>query len=46
VTQLHRAGRRPPLVGGGLGIRVFDSLNVDVAAAYIVLSSFVGKATM
>jgi long-chain fatty acid transport protein len=34
------------LVGGGLGIRVIDNLNVDVAAAYVVLSSFVDKATM
>lgn len=34
------------LVGGGLGIRVADSLNVDVAAAYVVLSSYVDKATM
>jgi long-chain fatty acid transport protein len=31
---------------GGLGIKALDSLNVDVALAYVVLSSFVDKATM
>ena len=34
------------LIGGGLGIRALDSLNVDLAAAYVVLSSKVNVATM
>jgi long-chain fatty acid transport protein len=34
------------LVGGGLGIQVLENLKVDIAAAYVVLSSFVPKATM
>lgn len=34
------------LVGGGLGIQVLDNLKVDIAAAYVVLASFVPKATM
>lgn len=33
------------LVGGGLGIRVLETLNVDIAAAYVVLASYVAKAT-
>lgn len=34
------------LVGGGLGFRVIDTLNVDLAAAYVVLASRVDVATM
>jgi long-chain fatty acid transport protein len=34
------------LVGGGLGIQMLENLKVDLAAAYVVLSSFVPKATM
>lgn len=33
------------LVGGGIGLHVLDSLNVDFAAAYVVLASHVDKAT-
>jgi long-subunit fatty acid transport protein len=33
------------LFGGGVGVRVLDSLNVDLAAAYVVLSSYVDTAT-
>jgi len=33
------------LVGGGVGIKIFDSLNMDIAAAYVVLASRVNTAT-